>query len=277
MPQEYKHSMPNGAPELNLQGYLLYLLPSPLIIKLVVSLFAVNIPKLAFTAAALFFFYSGAHLTRTTLLRLKNQPANRQHKVKDNRMWGGIYTAVGVLILMFMMRRPFLMTVVMTSSAFIGYYLCYGFSTPKQQPSVDYSAMPKATQDAIQGAYQDLETIEELGDQLNLNDDKQLAETLEKVIDQSYVIMDLLVESPKDAGRARRFLNVYINRIKEILQQYITLSKHGNVDHLRERLVTTLNEVEVAFREKKSQLLDDDMLTLDVQLEVLDEQIKNEE
>lgn len=277
MPQEYRHNMPNGIPQFSTQGLLLYILPAPLIIKLVACLFTANLAKLAFTAAALFFFYSGAHLTRTSLLRLKNQSPHRTKKIKDNRLWGAIYVSVGVLILMFMIRRPVIVSALMTASAFVGYYLCYGLPKKSAQAEIDYSLIPKATREAIKGAYSDLATIETLGKQLNASSDKPLSDALDKVIEQSYVIMDLLVKAPEDAGRARRFLNVYINRIKEILQQYIKLSQHGKADHLRERLTTTLSEVEHAFREKKSQLLDDDIFKLDIQLEVLDEQIKHED
>lgn len=280
MPQEYRHSHPSGKPALNTQGYLLYILPAPLIVKLIVLLLSIsgaNLIKLALTIAALFFFYSGAHMTRTTLLRFKNIPPNRPNKIKDQRLLAAIYTTIGVFILMLIIRRPILIDLVMVACAFVGYYLLYGLPSQQKNTELDFETIPKATREAIKGAYADLETIESLGKQLNPTRDKDLSNILGKVLDQSYVIMDLLVKTPEDAGRARRFLNVYINRIKEILIQYIKLSRHEKAEHLRPRLVTTLREVEHAFREKRSKLLDDDIFRLDIQLEVLDEQIKHED
>ncbi len=233
MPQEYRHSSPNGLPNYNIQGYLLYILPAPLFIKLVLNLLSPNIMKLLLTAAALFFFYSAAHLTRTTLLRLQNQPPYRPKKIKDNRTWAAVYVTVGVLILMLMMRRPPLLWGVMGASAFIGYYLLYGLTEKFVEPQEKYSNMPKATREAIEAAYNDLQHIETLSKQLDSPVDKPLFDSLQKVIEQSYIIMDLLVKA--------------------------------------------LNEVEHAFRVKKSQLLDDDIFKLDIQLEVLDEQIKQED
>ncbi|MGY0399897.1 MAG: 5-bromo-4-chloroindolyl phosphate hydrolysis family protein [Ostreibacterium sp.] len=276
MPQAYEHELPNNNANTGAKGILLYVLPTPLFIKLVISLLAVNLLNILFTVAALFIFYSAAHLTRTTLLRLHEHHRNRPHNIKDYRLLAAIFTSAGVLILMLMSRRPLVMTLVMLFSAFIGYYLLYGLPTKKHQPTRQYDNMPSATREAIKEAYADLETIETFTKQLNKPEDKAIVTALNKALNQSYVIMDLLIKAPEDAGRARRFLNVYINRIKEILQQYITLSQHGKADKLRERLTTTLNDVERAFREKKSQLLDDDIFKLDIQLEVLDEQIKQE-
>lgn len=273
MPTPYRHQYSKP----NTQGMLLYLLPSPLFIKLIFSLLSPNLMKLSLTLAALFFFYSAAHFTRNSLIRLQSQAQYRPKKIKDQRLWAAIYVTVGVLILMFMIRRPPLVWAIMCSSAFMGYYLLYGLPQKPDDAPVDFDNMPKATGKAIKAAYEDLENIEALSEQLDKNTDKALAETLDKVLEQSYMMMDLLVKTPEDAGRARRFLNVYINRIKEILQQYIKLSKHGKADNLRQRLTTTLAEVEQAFREKKSQLLDDDIFKLDIQLEVLDEQIRQED
>ncbi len=274
MPQEYRHQTPT--PNYYTRGYLLYILPAPLFIKLVINLISPNLPKLLLTAAALFFFYSAAHLTRTTFLRLQQQTPHRPKKIKDNRTLAAIYLTIGVLIVMLMVRRPLLVWAVMAASAFIGYYLVYGLSEKAVEPETQFSNMPKATREAVKAAYSDLEIIEALGRKLDQPTDKPLFNSLNQVIEQSYVIMDLLVKAPKDAGRARRFLNVYINRIKEILQQYIKLSQHDKADNVRGKLLTTLNEVEQAFREKKAQLLDDDIFKLDIQLEVLDEQIKGE-
>lgn len=275
MPQEYRHA---PIPAYSMKGIMLYILPAPLFLKLIANLISPNLMKLLLTAGALFFFYSAAHLTRMTFLRLQQQVPHRPTKIKDDRTLAAIYLTIGVLILMLMMRRPIIVWAIMGASAFIGYQLVYGLSvkTVKIQEKAQFENMPKATQTAIKTAYADLETIETLGQQLNTPTDKPLFDSLNQVIEESYVIMDLLIKAPEDAGRARRFLNVYINRIKEILQQYLKLSQHDRADNVREKLLTTLNEVEQAFREKKSELLDDDVFKLGIQLEVLDEQIKGE-
>lgn len=279
MPKEYKHDMPSGKLSLKQNGALLYILPAPLFIKLVIVIFQAKILPIIYVVAALFFFYSGAHMTRTTLARLRNHDPKRRQKLKDERLLAAVYITVGVAILMMHGGHRLPLVFVMVSSAFMGYTLLYGLSdrsTPTTPP-IDEQEMPSATRQAIKAAYADLETIESLGQALKKNNENDMAQTLDKVLEQSYVIMDLLVKTPEDAGRARRFLNVYINRIKEILTQYLKLAQHGKADDLRSRLNTTLVEVEQAFREKKSQLLDDDIFKLDIQLEVLDEQIKHED
>ncbi len=277
MPQEYQHDLPNPG-KFSLRGLLLYLLPAPLVIKLLVSIIALQPIKMLLTAGALFFFYSAAHLTRTTLLRLEfNRLRPKPTQIKDYRHWGMIYVGVGMLLLMFLLRRPLLASLMMVACSMIGYYLVYGLRQPTTASAVDFDAIPKATREAITGAYADLERIESLATQLHSDNDKAIGKNIDKVVDQSYKILALLSRSPNDAGRARRFLNVYINRIKEILAQYINLSQHGKGDDFRQRLQDVLAEAHKAFSRQEAKLLDDDQLKLDVQLEVLDEQIKHEQ
>lgn len=279
MPQEYKHDGPN--PQLfSYRSLLLYILPAPLVLKLLISILALNPLKIALTGGALFFFYSAAHLTRTTLTRLAENrlrlnPTNPK-KTKDYRRLSMIYVGVGMVLLMLLIRRPILASAIMTICSMVGYYLVYGLREAEPETPVDFETMPKATREAIQGAYKDLEHIEDLAKQLTGANDQAIGDHVDKVITQSYKILDLLSRSPNDAGRARRFLNVYIHRIKEILEQYIRLAKYEKADAYRQRLADVLAEANKAFNEQESKLLDDDQFKLDVQLEVLDEQIKNE-
>lgn len=279
MPQPYRHQLPdaNGYRQ-QLKSYLLYILPAPLILKLLISILSLQFLKVLMTGAALFFFYSAAHLTRTTLIRLAaNQQRRKPKPVTDYRRWSAIYLAVGIIIVMLMLRRPPAQMLMLAGCGFIGYYLTFGLREKASQPDVNYDNMPNATREAIKGAFSDLETIEQLSQQLNPNTDQPMIDNIQQVLDQSYNIMALLVKSPNDASRARRFLSVYTHRIKEILRQYIDLAKHHKEAEFRQRLTDVLAKAHHAFSEKQSQLLDDDKFKLDVQLEVLDEQIRYEQ
>lgn len=276
MPQEYQHNMPNPG-QFSFRGLLLYILPAPLVLKLLISILALNPLKIALTGGALFFFYSAAHLTRTTLVRLaESRQRPSPNKVADYRGLSMLFVGVGMILLMLLIRRPIFASLIMTACSVVGYYLVYGLREAEPVNPVDFSAMPKATREAIQGAYKDLAQLENLAKNLTDSEDRAIADHLDKVVAQSYTILELLSRSPNDAGRARRFLNVYIHRIKEILEQYIGLAKYDKADAYRQRLADVLAETSKAFSEQESKLLDDDEFKLDVQLEVLDEQIKNE-
>ncbi|MPV86416.1 5-bromo-4-chloroindolyl phosphate hydrolysis family protein [Ostreibacterium oceani] len=275
MPKPYQPK--TNTANFSASGLLLYILPAPLVLKLLISIITFNIPKVALTAGALFFFYSAAHLTRKTLLRrAENLKRARPKKIKDNRNWAALYLVIGLLFLMVLLKSRLPIILLMSLCAIVGYYFTYGFSEKFIEEAPDYGDMPKATRQAIEGAYADLRAIEGLTHQLDATVDAAIIEKVETVLDKSHEIMQLLVKSPSDAGRARRFLNVYINRIKEILTQYLALAKYGKETEFRERLIAVLSEAKEAFTSKQSQLLNDDKLTLDVQLEVLDEQIKSE-
>ncbi len=276
MPQEYKPDLAKA--NFSFRGLLLYILPAPLFLKVLISLIKLKLFPLALSSLALFFFYSSAHMTRQSLIRVaENRLRPKPKKINDKRPLAMIYVGVGVFALVFMIKHGInLRTIAMPLFAMLGYYLAYGISEPAHEAPVDFEQMPKATREAIQGAYDDLEKIESLATQLD-DHDKKIAASVDKVVAQSYKILELLSNSPNDAGRARRFLNVYINRIKEILAQYISLAKYDKAADYRERLIDVLKETNKAFSAQESKLLDDDQFKLDVQLEVLDEQIKNEQ
>lgn len=260
------------------RALLLFILPSPLILKLIVSILSVSLVKTALVACALLLFYSAAYLTRNTLIRIyQNFYRNIPKNVKDDRFFAMLLLGAGVLLVsLLIIRRPIVHSAFFSALSMIGYTLVYGIKPINfvKERSLDH--IPKATREAIEGAYSDLEIIEKLKEKLDSPKDLKIRAGLTKVIDQSYNILNLLSKTPEDASRARRFLSVYINRIKEILNQYIDLSNHQRESDFRKRIEEVLEEANLAFTEKKSKLLDDDVFKLDIQLEVLDEQIKKE-
>ncbi len=276
MPQEYQHDAPNPS-ALSLHGLMLYILPAPLFIKLLLSLLTFSVFKLLLCGGALCFFYSAAHLNRSSLARLaENRALRKPTRPKDSRGLAMIFIGLGMLLLMLLIRRPIVVMVGMSACAMVGYYLVYGAKEEPAETPVDFDAMPKATREAITGAYQDIEDIEKLVEQL-CERDQSIAHNAGQVVAQSYRILELVSKSPADASRARRFLNVYTNRIKEILEQYIALDKYDKGESYRQRLSDALAEATKAFAEHEEKLLNDDQMRLDVQLEVFDEQMKNEQ
>ncbi len=259
----------------SLSEVLLYVLPIPLIIKLFIVIMWFDAAKILYTSAALLYFYAAAHLTKITFIGFANTPAQNRHNLPDYRLWSAIYVTLGVFVLMLIIERPWDIALYMSAFAFIGYSLTYGLPYPKREEAEQHS-VHMSSREAIKRAHRDLEELKVLRKSLQPSDSELLGDSLDKVIAQSRLIIELLLETPEDANRARRFLNVYVNRIKEILQQYVKLSKHDQTQCLQQRLVSTLVDVERVFREQKAKLLDDDIFRLDIQLEVLNEQIKKE-
>lgn len=225
---ENRRITPTTPKMFNNKALLLFVLPSPLILKFFISILAVNLVKTAIVACALLIFYSAAYLTRNTLLRIQyNLTKHIPKNIKDDRLLAMLLIGAGVLLVsLFIIRRPIVHGAFFATLTMIGYTLVYGIKPIRFEAQQNLDNVPKATREAIEVAYRDLELIEMLGEKLTSSDDKKIKDALDQVIEQSYNILHLLSKTPEDASRARRFLSVYINRIKEILNQYISLSLH---------------------------------------------------
>lgn len=276
MPEEYKHNrqsrkhIPTAG-----RGLVLYLIPIPLVFMLLIQLFQLKIPNFLLTGGITGLFYYAAHLNWSTFRDFAEKESQGSiQKAKDNRMLAMIVLGVAVfLCTMFLVRRPFLIAGFLSLLSMVGYYLVYGLK--KQQTVVDFDALPQATRKILEEATEDVERIQALGQQAG-EDDAVLRNAVDSVVAQSYKILSLLAKTPEDTGRARRFLSVYLNRIKEILEQYGRLKAHGRDDAFRDKILGVLNETDKAFKQKASNLLDDDVFKLDVQLDVLKDQINKE-
>ncbi len=104
----------------------------------------------------------------------------------------------------------------------------------------------------------------------------ELNSRLRRIAAQARQILTMLEEDPRDLRRARKFLNVYLDGAKQVTEGYA--KTHGRVtapeleDNFR-RVLTTIEEV---FAEQQQKLLETDVTDLDVQLEVLNTQLKRE-
>jgi|GEM_PF-7115928 len=278
MPRSYQHNSKLPA-KARRAGSLLYLLASPLLIKLGFAVAFLNLSKALAAGGSLFLFYSAAHLTRHTALSIAAD-ARRvvPQKIKDYRGLAGFMVGLGVLVLaLFLLRYSLRGALMLSGFAVFGYFLVYGLPQKQQSPTADIKHIPEATREAIKTAYADLAEITSLRDRLTGAADELIVERLDKVLEQSHNIMCLLVKSPEDAGKARRFLHVYVHRIKAILQQYLRLSTYGKADKFRQQLSTVLAETYQVLSQREAILLDDDAMQLDVQLAVFGEQIRHEE
>ena len=88
---------------------------------------------------------------------------------------------------------------------------------------------------------------------------------------------DVLAEiehDPRDAVRARRFLNLYLESAEQIALEYARTSGRLREPQIEERFGRLLGEMERTFTEQHRRLTERDLLALDVDMEVLDARIK---
>lgn len=122
-------------------------------------------------------------------------------------------------------------------------------------------------------AYRRLDLIDAAGRDLASIEFKQ---RLGSIIESIERILKLIEESPRDIRRARKFLKVYLEGAQRITDQYART--HGQVQsaELEHNFRTLLVDMENTCNEQHQKLLQNDLLDLDVQIEVLSARLREE-
>ena len=90
---------------------------------------------------------------------------------------------------------------------------------------------------------------------------------------------DVLAEieqDPRDAARARRFLNLYLESAESVTLEYARTNGRLREPGVEQRFRQLLTEMERTFGEQHRRLTDRDLLSLDVDMEVLNARLKHD-
>ncbi len=157
------------------------------------------------------------------------------------------------------------------------------FLTYGNDPKVDDSALevaarragvaPQEVRNTIDEASRKIREIDAAAAQLN---SRELKGWMQRITDQARVVVGELEKDPKDLPRARRFLVTYLDGTRDVVTKYAAqqhdLADSPLADNFR-RVLTTIEQV---FKEQEEVLKQDDKTDLEVQIEVLETQLKRE-
>ena len=254
-----------------------FLLPMPLVITLLFSLAKNQFVIFGVSAIAIgMYILSGYFISRSNYYQ--DQAAKRKWSRPNRTPWrlsaavftGGATALVGLLIV----KYGLLISVGTGLVAFIGMVLCYGLDDKSNGQDISLSGVAREElEDAFNEAEAKIQSIESAADKVQ---DAQLSARLKHIATGSRGILDIIAEDPKDLRRARKFLKVYLDGAQKVVNKYV------NSDHLKDnkKLEASLNEVlntiDTVIEEQRVKLLENDVLELDVQIEVLQTQLKHE-
>ncbi|MCP3869503.1 MAG: 5-bromo-4-chloroindolyl phosphate hydrolase [Gammaproteobacteria bacterium] len=259
-------------------GWLLFLLPLPLIPALFVSLLkGAILPALATLAAIALFVLAGIS-TRYGLVRERDYERKRfatapRFKLK---LFGGLLTAAGTLVCArFLVDEGWVFSLFTGALSMAGHWLSYGLDPVKDKSSAPGNSGYTTQQvvDALREAAEKIEGIRNAArDMKNL----ELRGRLIRISESAMKIVDAIEEDPRDLRRARKFLNVYLDGAHKVANGYAKTHTHTQSEELESNFRNVLVSIETVFSEQHKKLLENDVLDLDVQIEVLDTQLKHE-
>lgn len=261
-----------------IKGILLYILPLPLLLTLFFALLNGDFQGILVNGAAYALFLLGASVARRGFLLEKEYKESilaKAPKIKYKSIASLIITAAVFFTSFFATANELFLSILLALVSFIGFYLYYGLD-----PRVDKVGelnIGVSAEEVIEitgVAKERIANIKKLGRTIA---DPDVSLQLESIIKETEQVIRSVEENPNDLSRARKFFNVYLHRTEKITEEYANNLKLKNIDaKMKTNYLHLLEIVESTIHEQKARLNEDDITRLDVQIEALTKQLKNE-
>ena len=260
-----------------LTGILLYLLPSPILLAIVVSFFTQNSISIIKYSICYGLFFIGAKVAKKGF---------NYEKIYQNSALAKAprlpYKTIGATIISFAtfftsmsLANSFVFSLIVAFCSLFGFYLFYGFD-PKEDKIGDLKVGVRAEDiiDITTKAESKINSLKDLRSELV---NKEAKEDLDTIIKETESIINSIKEDPNDLSKARKFFNIYLDRTYDITTEFVKNLKRGNItNELEDRYKKLLSSMKNVIKEQKDKLNDDDILSLDIQMEALVKQLNQE-
>lgn len=256
---------------------LLWLLPLPLIPATVLALINGQLFELFANAAAYALFVSGAILTRRGFLQAVEQQ-KPQFKITTRipyKTLGGLTIAFATTLTAWAgAGYPLPVALTFGAGAFAAFVLLYGLDPRQQQVVIkSHDGNNQRVIEALQLAEQKIFAIEQASSNINQS---EMNQRLTRIISLARDILAEIARDPDDLRRARKFLNTYLDGAQRVVTGYAQAHSDGRSHPLEANFRRILVSIEEVFGQQYQRLLENDLRDLDVQMEVLETQLKHE-
>lgn len=274
---DYRRRRKQAAALVPRKARLLWLLPLPLIPATVISLSSGQLRAFLANASAYSLFLLGAMLVRRGF---KQEASQQRQRFQTAGRWplktlGAMTVALATALTAWAGAGHALpVALVFGAGAFVAIVLLYGLD-PRRESLVGQGrdADVQRASLALQQAEQKILAIEQACDRIGQPELRQ------RLTNISVLARDILAEiarDPRDLRRARKFLNTYLDGAQRVVSGYAEAHANGRAHLLEENFRRVLVSIEEVFEQQHWRLLENDVRDLDVQMEVLETQLKRE-
>lgn len=162
----------------------------------------------------------------------------------------------------------------------IGFIMAFGRPFPPaprdeaaEKAKADASKYTAEQRQAIADAERQIAEIELANDGIR---NTELSTRLDRIVGAARRILEVLKAKPEVLGRARKFLEVYLTGARQVIEKYAETHRFAPSEELESRFRRLLETIESSFAEQREALLADDVLELDVAIQVLEQQLRQE-
>jgi len=268
-------------PKFQWRGWLLYLLPLPLLPAVIIALMTDH--TVAAIARAVGF---GLAMFAATLIRkgIQLQIEGQQRRFK-RRASTVPYRLIGSLVLAFAMfvvanwgifnqNYSVFDSFLFGLAVLLGCYLYYGFDPAQKDPQI--AAVGITTEELVElldEAEERIGAIEQASKDIN---NIEFRDRLKRIVREARAILDTIEEDPVDARRARKFLKVYLDGAKQVTEGYVRVHRNEASPVLEDNFRRVLTTIETVIAEQQEKLRENNTHDLDVNIEVLQMQLEKE-
>jgi 5-bromo-4-chloroindolyl phosphate hydrolysis protein len=125
----------------------------------------------------------------------------------------------------------------------------------------------------LEEAYQRLRRIEAAARGIMV---PEFCERLKRITSIGRDILGEIERDPRDASRARRFLHLYLDSTERVTTEYARTHQQVRSHPLEQSFRQLLVDMENTFADQRRKLLEHDVTSLDVEIEVLNARLRRE-
>lgn len=260
-----------------LKAAVLFVLPLPLIIAFVVALVTGEFVRFVAICGSLVALFGAGALTWLALV------AEARYFLGDRldvpvvpfRLISTFLTATGAVLAASAGGYGIVGMLVFGALATVGYLAFFGRDPKRRQFTVaDVAGIDvNAVTTQLKQAYGRLQGIDAAARTIAV---PEFVERLERIIRIGRNILLEIERDPRDAARARRFLNLYLDSAERVVAEYARTHRQVRNRPLEANFRQLLIDMEDTFETQHQKLLENDLLSLDVDIEVLNARLKRE-
>lgn len=264
--------------KLFIKGILLYVLPIPILWTLFFALLNGDFSGIVANGIGFSLFLLAATLARRGFMienKYKKSTLAKAPKIKYKSIASVVLAGATLFTSLFATANGLFLSILLGLVAFIGFYLYYGLD-PRVDKVGELNIGVNA-EEVIKITNQARDRVKNIKRLEHRISDTEVSGYLNSIVKETEGIIDSVEEDPNDLSRARKFFNVYLHRTEKITEEFEDNLKNGNIDEkMRKNYLHLLETVEETIHKQKERLNEDDITRLDVQIESLTKQIKNE-
>ncbi|MGZ4969463.1 MAG: 5-bromo-4-chloroindolyl phosphate hydrolysis family protein [Methylobacter sp.] len=275
--EKLKQSVSDALQPYSPRGLLLYFLPMALIPATLIALAKGHVLDVLINASGFALYMLGAWCLRKGLQAEYIYSRSRIARLpgKPLKTIAAVITALTTGMIDWLGVGDSLPVALMfAGGAFLGMYLSYGFD-PRDDKKIiaahGYSG--DEIRQALEGSSRIIRNIEQANGRIR---NAELNRRIERICEVADTILAEIAADPRDFRRARKFLNVYLDGVLQVTEGYAKTHLQSHSGELEQNFRNVLDTIETVFQEQRQKLLEEDVFDLDVKIEVLNTQLKQE-